>query len=121
MYTPVYNRLVGWLCAAIAVLGWVSGRVGEYMQISPLESGILMTVSVFAVLGSRSRIRYAVAVATVVGLALLVWGIAGSFHPHLFGVSAEPLENAGRILIGGWGVYLAVEDTLAWRQARLAA
>ncbi|WP_067934591.1 hypothetical protein [Alicyclobacillus kakegawensis] len=121
MYARVYDRLVGWLCLASAAVGWLSGRIGDYMHIWPLESCILLGIGVLALLGARARLRYTVAVALVLGLALFLWGVTGSVHPHLPGATAEPLECALRIVAGAWGVYTAVEDTLSWRRHRQTA
>ncbi|WP_067927922.1 hypothetical protein [Alicyclobacillus shizuokensis] len=121
MYARVYNRLVGWLCLAAAAVGWLFGHIGDYMHILPLESCILLGFGVLALLGARSRLRYTVAVALVLGIALFLWGVDGSFQSHLPGATAEPLECALRIIAGAWGVYTAVEDTLSWRRRRLTA
>jgi ABC-type transport system involved in multi-copper enzyme maturation permease subunit len=116
VYTPVYDRLLGWLTLTVGILGYLFGQLGQYMRLWPVENGILIGMGILAIVASRSRTRYAVVAALVLGLVLFAWGVVGSVWPGIPALSAEPLESACRIVAGAWGVYLSVEDTLTWRR-----
>lgn len=115
MFCTLYNRLCGWILVALSVVGFLFGHIGAYLVLSYGENILCLCLGISAVWGARVRQRYAFIVTAVIGCFLLIWGIWGMFWPGLVIGSSEPLENAIRIVLGAWGVYISLQDLLAWR------
>ena len=116
MYTSLFNRLCGWLLIALGTIGLLAGGIGDYMQMSGLESDVFLGLGVLAVMGARSRFRYAFPTAFLLAAVLLAWGILGIAQPQTILGYAEPLDNAVRCLAGIWGLYTVFHDFVLWRR-----
>lgn len=116
VFAALYDRLCGWLLIFLATVGFATGHLGDYIGLTTAESSLLMVLGVISLIGARSRSRYAVPVAFFIGIFLLAWSILGILNPALVAFPSDPLENVLRIVVGGWGIYVAVQDFLSWRQ-----
>lgn len=101
---------------SIAVIGFCVHRISDYAELSTIENWILLAVGVAGILAARSRLRYATSSALLIGLWLFGWGLWGLAIPNSWIGSAQPLENAIRLVSGLWGMYVSVHDVLAWRR-----
>ncbi len=117
MFCALYNRLCGWILILTAAIGFLFGHIGEYLALSRPENVICLCLGVVAVWGARVRQRYAFLIATLLGCLVFLWGIWGMFWPGVVIGSAEPLENAIRIVLGAWGLYVALQDFTIWRNS----
>lgn len=115
MYTPLYNRLCGWLFFALGTIGFAIGHVGSYIRVSLAESILYLCLGFIGMAGARLRHRDCSLVCVQLGLGLFLWGIAGFVWPRSVIGSSEPLESAIRVVAGLWGMYAAVTDVLDWR------
>ncbi|QQE77655.1 hypothetical protein [Alicyclobacillus sp. SO9] len=116
MYAVHYDRLCGWIFLFFSIAGFSFGHVGEYMQLSLVEDTVFLILGVLLIVSARSRYRYAVAAAFSLGLLCTVWGLWGTISPASVPGSADPLENAVRVVLGAWGVYTSAQDIRAWRR-----
>lgn len=115
MYASTYDRLTGWMLFILGIIGMTVGHLGSYAQITTEESTVLLVLGLVAMLGARSRKRTAVLVAFVIGVVCLVWGIYGVSSTNPWFGSSDPLETAMRFLLSLWGLYVAVQDVIVWR------
>jgi hypothetical protein len=110
-------RTIGWLFIVLATIGYIQGRIGDYMQVDPTEAGIMLGLGLVFVALARIRRRYTVAGGFSFGLLLLIWSTMDLWVPnHFFIGTADPLEYILRLVGGGWALYLAVAELLAWRR-----
>lgn len=116
MYAPLYNRLSGWVFVGSGLCGVFVSRFADYFHFSSAETILNLCIGMAALMGARSRERYAVLAAVSCGLFLFVWGIWGIAWPTSAFGTAEPLETLIRLLAGAWGMYVAVQDVLVWRR-----
>lgn len=116
MYAVHYDRLCGWIFIFFAIAGFSFGHVGEYMQLSPVENTLFLVLGLLFIASARSRYRYAVTVAFFLGVLVTAWAVWGTISPASVPGSADPLENAVRLVLGVWGLYTAIQDILTWRR-----
>lgn len=117
MYSPLYNRLSGWLFFALGIIGLTAGRIGDYLKVTGLESTLYISIGVIGMFAARIRIREAGVTCFILGFSLLVSGLIGIFWPDSFLGFSEPAESAIRTIAGCWGIYAAVSDLLTWVHA----
>jgi hypothetical protein len=117
VYAAIYNRLCGWSLLGIAIIGYTVGHLGDYVDISASERHVVLALGIISILGARCRPRYSTPIAMFLGLILAVWGLWGILSPSTIIGYAEPLESAIRIVAGGWGCYVAIQDFFTWRQS----
>ncbi len=115
MYSIVYNRLLGWTFAVLAMMGWWFHSIGDYIALTHTENLVNSGFAVVFLFFARQRMRYASATALALGLLFLAWAICGMAGIPLPTGTADPLENALRFVAGSWGVYVALHDVAAWR------
>jgi hypothetical protein len=115
MFCTLYNRLCGWVLIALASVGFLFGHIGDYLELSHGENVLCLCLGVIAVWGARVRQRYAFMLTVLVGFFMFLWGIWGMFWPGIVVGSAEPLENAIRIVLGAWGIYVSLQDIWTFR------
>ena len=117
MYSPLYDRLTGWLFFFLGLVGIVIGHLGNYAQISQGEGLLLLILGLLGMLAARSRTRSAVLVAFIIGLFCFFWGVLGVSYSNYWLGSTDPFETALRFVCGAWGLYVAVQDVFVWRNA----
>lgn len=117
MFSPLYNRLCGWLFFILGVLGLWTGQVGDYARMSPVDSFLSVALGLLGMAGARSRTRYAVTSALGLGFLLFMWGVWGLTVKNSWLGSSEPAETALHLVCGAWGMYLSVQDVLQWRKS----
>lgn len=116
MYSPLYNRLTGWLFFTLGIIGITLRHLGSYAQFSLNESLLLMGLGLLGMAAARSRTRNAVLSAGVIGILSLAWGVLGTMPTTSIWLgSTEPLETAFRFVLGLWGLYVATQDVILWR------
>lgn len=116
MYSPLYNRLTGWLFFSLGIIGVTFGRLGSYAQLSLSESLLLLAFGLWGMGAARSRTRNAVLSAFLIGGLSLVWGVLGAVPSTSAWLgSTEPFETALRFVLGLWGLYVAIQDVILWR------
>jgi hypothetical protein len=114
---PLYNRILGWIFFALGVIGLLYGHIGEYIRQTLLESLLHIGIGLFAMAAARTRLRYAVVAALMLGISCFIWGMWGAAWPASILGTSEPLEVLLRLLAGAWGMYVSVQDVLEWRRA----
>jgi len=115
MYTPIFNRLCGWLFFALGLVGFTTGSVENYIRVSTFEGIAYTAIGLLGMVTARLRHRDATFFSLLFGLMLFGWGVAGFVWPVTWMGTSEPLENAVRLVAGLWGMYASVNDVLAWR------
>ncbi|GMA51731.1 hypothetical protein GCM10025857_30880 [Alicyclobacillus contaminans] len=120
MYCPIFNRICGWLYFALGMVGFTSGRLGNYIHVSLAEAIAYTALGVFGMIAARLRWRDATMASVLYGILLLLWGFAGFAWPNWPYAQADPLEAMLRVLSGLWGMYCTVTDVLSWRRTKLA-
>lgn len=117
MYSPLYDRLTGWLFFFLGLVGIVIGHLGNYAQISQGEGLLLLVLGLLGMFAARSRKRSAVLVALIIGVLCLLWGVLGLSSTSYWLGSTDPFETALRFICSVWGLYVAVQDIIVWRNA----
>jgi hypothetical protein len=119
VYAQIYDRLCGWLFAALGAAGFACGGVPGYIHLSRADSAVYVIIGWLLVAAARFRHRTAVLAAVWMGVLLFLWGVLGLTGSTVrYGLgSAEPLECALHLVAGAWGMYIAVQDVLDWRRS----
>lgn len=118
MYSKVTCRLIGWTFLFIAVMGFWTGHIGDYMRIQQAESIISLCIGICGVWAARSpRKRNAMAIVLLLGSLLCIWGAVSLWVPGMFVGKPDPLESALRFISGIWAIYLGVQDVQHFRKS----
>lgn len=119
MYSIIYNRLLGWTFVVLSVMGWWFHGILDYIALSHTENLVDSGFAVLFLFFARQRMRYASAMALVFGLTFLAWAICGMAGVVLPTGTPDPLENALRLVVGVWGLYVSMQDVARWRSEDL--
>lgn len=115
MYSPLFDRLSGWLFFTLGLIGITMGRLGTYAKLSGPETVLSLALGLLGMWAARSRMRSSVLGALSIGFFCIVWGIWGLVFPSGWLGTTQPVENAIRVVVGAWGTYVAVQDVMTWR------
>ncbi|OFW76549.1 MAG: hypothetical protein A2201_11455 [Alicyclobacillus sp. RIFOXYA1_FULL_53_8] len=119
MYSRLFSRLSGWLFFTLGLIGLTMGHLGTYAKFSGPETGLSLALGLLGMWAARSRMRSSVLGAWSIGLTCMVWGILGLFMPSSWLGTTQPLENAVRVVVGVWGLYVSVQDVMTWRNSEI--